>query len=140
MSHHALIAAGSLSAAAALAHVVCVWIGGPAYRFLGAGERMARAAEAGSPLPALMTLGIAAILGLWSAYAFSAAGLLPRLPLLRVALVAISAVYLLRALAFPLLMASFPDNSLQFWLLSSAICLVIGALHAYGTWQRWAQL
>ncbi|MBL8245113.1 MAG: hypothetical protein JNL89_13015 [Rhodanobacteraceae bacterium] len=140
MSGLALILAGLCSAAAALAHLACVLIGAPAYRFMGAGERMARAAEAGHWPPTLLTLGITGMLGVWAWYAFSAAGLLPRLPLMRWVLVAISAVYLARALAFPLLMPSFPENSLRFWLVSSSICLAIGALHAYGTWSRWSQL
>ena len=140
MSGLALILAGLCSAAAALAHLACVLIGAPAYRFMGAGERMARAAEAGHWPPTLLTLGITGMLGVWAWYAFSAAGLLPRLPLMRWALVLISTVYLARALAFPLMMASFPENSLRFWLVSSSICLVIGALHAYGTWSRWSQL
>lgn len=140
MSTLALTLAGCASAAAALAHVVCVLIGAPAYRVMGAGERMARAAEAGQWQPTLLTLGIAGMLGIWALYAFSAAGMVPRLPLMRWALVLISTVYLARALAFPLMMASFPENSLRFWLVSSSICLVIGALHAWGTWSRWAQL
>ncbi len=131
--------AGCASALAALAHVACVLIGAPAYRAMGAGERMARAAEAGLLQPTVLTLGIAGMLGIWALYAFSAAGLLPRLPLMRWALVLISTVYLARALAFPLLMASFPENSLRFWLVSSSICLAIGALHAWGTWSRWAE-
>ena len=43
-----LIAAGVLNAGAALLHLACI-IGGPAwYRFLGAGERMARLGATGS--------------------------------------------------------------------------------------------
>ena len=45
-----------------------------------------------------MTLGIAAILALWGLYAFSAAGALGRLPLLRPAMLVITAIYLLRGL------------------------------------------
>src|SRR4051812_17062911 len=88
-----LIAAGVLNAGAALLHLACI-LGGPAwYRFLGAGERMARLAERGSLRPALITIGIATVLGFWSAYAFSGAGMLPRLPMLRPALIAICMVF-----------------------------------------------
>lgn len=34
----ALIAGGSLTALASLAHLACIWIGGPAYRFMGAAK------------------------------------------------------------------------------------------------------
>ncbi|MBW3618576.1 MAG: hypothetical protein KY446_12705 [Proteobacteria bacterium] len=59
---------------------------------------MARAAERGSPVPAVWALAIAAVLAVWAAYAWAGAGLIPRLPLMRTVLVAISAVYLLRGL------------------------------------------
>ena len=42
----ALILAGALTAVAAAAHHACLAIGGSAFRFMGAGERMARAIEA----------------------------------------------------------------------------------------------
>jgi hypothetical protein len=74
MTHNKwLIVGGSLSALAALLHVATI-VGGPDwYRFFGAGEAMASAAERRSLYPPLVTLGIAAILGLWSAYAFAGA-------------------------------------------------------------------
>ena len=94
-----LIAGGWLSLAASLLHIGCI-IGGPAwYRFFGAGEAMARAAERGEIYPALVTFGISIILAIWAAYAFAGAGLIGRLPLMRTALVAISAIYLVRGLA-----------------------------------------
>ena len=93
-----LIAGGILSALASLLHIVVI-AGGPAwYRFFGAGEAMATMAEQGSMTPTLLTLGIAAMLAIWAAYAFSGAGLLPRLPLLRTGLVVISTIYLVRGL------------------------------------------
>jgi hypothetical protein len=135
-----LVAGGALSAGAALLHVAIVF-GGPGwYRFFGAGEGMARAAERGHARPALYAIGIAAILLIWAAYAFSGAGLIRRLPLLRTALVAISAVYLARALV-PLPMLLFwPGRLDAFVLWSSAIVLVYGLAYAIGTWAAWPRL
>jgi hypothetical protein len=141
MTSSALLAAAVLSAAAALLHVGCIVFGAPWYRFFGAGERMAQLALAGSPIPALVTAGIAAVLALWSLYALSGAGVIGRLPLLRMALCLIAAVYLLRGLAGLVLAAAAPgENGAAFWLWSSAICLGIGALHLLGTWQVWPRL
>lgn len=137
---HALVLGALLSAAAAAAHLACIVIGAPAYRFMGAGERMACAVEAGKHRPTLVTLAIAGVLLTWSAYALSGAGLVPKLPLTRLALVLITAVYLARAMAFPLLKPSFPENSTTFWWVSSGICAFIGLVHAYGTWSRWEVL
>ena len=85
-----------------------------------------------------MTSGIAAILGVWAAYAFAAAGLMRRLPLLRTALVVISAIYLARGLLV-LAPSAFerPHLSPGFMLWSSLIVLVLGIVHAVGTWRAW---
>lgn len=136
-----LIAGGTLSLIAALLHLAVI-VGGPGwYRFFGAGEEMARAAERGSLSPALITLAIAAVLGVWAAYAFAAAGLIGRLPLMRIALVAISAIYLVRGL-FILNPAAFnrPDLGLGFMFWSSLIVLVFGIVHAVGTYLAWPHL
>lgn len=140
VAHPWLLAAGSLSAAASLAHVGCILGGGPWYRFFGAGEAFARAAERGSPTPALITAGIATVLAVWAAYAFSAAGLIPRLPLIRTALVLITAVYLLRGLAVLPMLALQPAQVTPFWIWSSLIVLTYGVVHAVGLWQAWPAL
>jgi hypothetical protein len=136
----ALTIGGALSAAVAVAHLACIAIGAPAYRWMGAGERMARAVEAGKLLPTAVTFAIAAMLGLWAAYAFAGAGVIAPLPFMKAALTAIAAVYLGRGFGFPLLKTAFPGNSQTFWFVSSGICLVIGALYAWGTFARWHEL
>lgn len=133
-----LALAGLLVVVASLAHLACIAIGAKAYRFMGAGERMARAVEAGKVKPTLITLVIASVLLVWALYAFSGAGLVPRLPFTEPALCLISAVFLARAVAFPWLRPSFPENSNTFWLVSSGICLVIGLLYAVGVAALWS--
>ena len=130
----------ALSAAAAIAHLACIAIGAPAYRFMGAGERMARAVEAGKLRPTLITLSISGVLLLWAAYALGGAGIIPPLPFSGLVLPAICLVYLGRAVGFPLLRSSFPENSQKFWLVSSGICLVIGLAHLYGILASWHAL
>jgi hypothetical protein len=135
-----LISGGMLSAIAALAHIAII-IGGPDwYRFFGAGEGMARAAAQGRMMPALITLGIATMLAIWAAYAFSGAGLIVRLPLLRTALVIISSIYLVRALAVVPFLFTPTEQSSAFWIWSSAIVLIYGLAYAIGTWRAWPEL
>jgi len=136
----ALALGAALSAAAAIAHLVCIAVGPAAYRFMGAGEKMARAVEAGKIQPTIVTLAISSVLLAWAAYALSGAGLITRLPLTKEVLLAITVVYLARAIAFPLLRLAFPENSTTFWLVSSGICLLIGLLHTYGLATRWSAL
>jgi len=135
-----LATGGALSAIAAVMHLAII-LGGPAwYRFFGAGERLAQAAERGSPMPAVVTVGIATVLAVWSAYAFSGAGIIPRLPLLRLGLVAITTIYLVRAVVFApaLALKGLPIGAFTLW--SSLTVLVYGVVHAIGVWQTWDRL
>lgn len=135
-----LITGGVLSALAALLHIGVIAGGPDWYRFFGAGEGMAILAERGSIRPTLITLGIAAVLAIWAAYAFSGAGLLPRLPLLRTGLVVISAIYLLRGLVLvPALVLNWSGVT-PFVLWSSLIVLAYGIAYAVGTWIAWPTL
>jgi hypothetical protein len=134
-----LLCGGLLTAAASLLHVGII-LGGPAwYRFFGAGERMARMAARGSPYPALVTAGIAAVLGAWALYALSGAGVIRRLPLLRLALVLIAAVYLGRGvLGIPIVLFADDPYAAQlrgrmtFMVVTSAICIGLGVCYAVG--------
>ena len=135
-----LLAAGWMSVAASLLHVGCI-IGGPDwYRFFGAGEVMAQAAARGSWMPAIATSIIAAILAVWAVFAFGAAGIGWRPPLARTALLAIAAVLLGRAalVLVPSLWA--PDQWPAFAVITSGICLVMGACFAMGLWRAWPNL
>ena len=135
-----LIVGAALSATAALIHLGCIVFGGSWYRFLGAGERMARMAEHGHWYPAAVAAAIATVLLIWSLYALSGAGAIRRLPLLKIALCGITAVYIGRGLAFVPLMPLFPGKSLTFWVVSSGICLAIGLVHFAGVRHAWARL
>ena len=135
-----LIVGGWLSVVAALLHIACIFGGPDWYRFFGAGEGMARAAARGDMRPALITLGIATVLLIWAAYAFSGAGSFPRLPLLRTGLVAITAIYLLRGLVFVPLNLWRPHHSDAFAIGSSLIVLAYGAVYALGTVKAWRYL
>jgi hypothetical protein len=135
-----LIVGGCLSLAAALLHLAVIGGGPDWYRFFGAGEEMARAAEQGRWMPHLLTIGIAAVLTVWGLYAFAGAGLIRRLPLMRTALVVISLIYLARGLLIiPIMMSvSLAEAPFDYW--SSLIVLVYGICYAVGTWLAWPHL
>jgi hypothetical protein len=132
-----LLLGGMLSAIAAALHVGIILGGAAWYRFFGAGERMARAAEAGRWYPSIVTTGIALVLAAWSVYALSGAGVLQRLPLLKPALGLITLVYLFRGLAILPLISVAKASSTPFLVWSSLVCLVYGMVHMIGLMQVW---
>jgi hypothetical protein len=87
-----------------------------------------------------MTLGIAAILALWGCYAWSGAARIRRLPLLRTALVAITGIYLFRALIVVPLHLRNPQLTEPVMVWSSAIVLVFGLVHLSGLVTQWKVL
>jgi len=132
-----LIIAAMLNFFAAAMHIAVIIGGANWYRFLGAGEEFAQMAERGSKHPAIVTAVIASILAIWGLYALSGAGVIPQLPLLKPALIAITSVYFLRGIGG--LIAPFvskhpqvTDNSLTFWIVSSFICLAYAGVHFVG--------
>lgn len=135
-----LVVGALLSATAAVLHLLMI-VGGPDwYRFFGAGERFAVAAAQGRNYPSLVTTGIAGVLGVWSVYALAGAGAIRRLPLLRPVLIAITAIYVLRGLAFAPAVLASGGRMTPFVLWSSAICLGFGIVHLVGLIQRWPAL
>ena len=135
-----LLFAGVLSGVAALLHVAIIIGGAQWYRFFGAGEELASMAENGSWYPAVLTGAIAVVLLVWALYAFSGAGLMRRLPFLKAGLVVISALYLIRGLAFIPVYLVQPEMVDGFLVWSSLICLVYGLSYAIGTRQVWENL
>ena len=133
-----------LTGAASLLHILIIFGGPDWYRFFGAGERMARLSARGSAYPTLITVGIASVLGLWALYGLSGAGLIRRLPLLRLALVLIAGVYFARGtLGIPLVL--FADNPyadelkgrMTFMAVSSVVCIFLGLCYAFGAARVW---
>jgi hypothetical protein len=137
-----LLTGGLLTGVASLLHVAII-LGGPDwYRFFGAGERMARLAARGSSLPTMITFSISIILGVWALYGLSGAGMIRPLPLSRIALGLIAAMYLARGiLGIPLVLAvDVPylrelKARTTFMVVSSAICVVLGLCYAAGAWR-----
>ena len=129
-----LIVGGSMSLALAVLHVLIIAIGSSAYLYFGRAD-LAEAARSGSLYPPLATLVITITLTVWGLYAYSGAGLVRRLPLLRTGLVTIACVYSLRGLILFLDAARwlagehYPARQAIF----SAAALAIGLCHAIGT-------
>jgi putative oxidoreductase len=110
-------------------HIYIITRGAAAYRFFGAGEEMARAAEKGSIVPALVTFGIALVFFVWGLYALAGARVIPELPWTRVILIAIATIYVLRG-AGVVLAPMFGIKLDAFLIVTSLVSLTVGLLHA----------
>lgn len=141
--------AGATTFMGGLIHLSMI-IGGPSwYRFFGAPESIVQMAGAGSLYPAFVCIFIACVLFTWSLYAFSGAGFIARLPLLRVMLIAISVALIIRGISFIPLMLISPEifqsitncqNVNAFLIITSAICLMVGLAYAVGIKKSWSDL
>ena len=141
-----LFASGLLCALGALLHLALP-LGGPAwYRFVGAPQGVVAMAEAGLARPIVTCVVIACVLGLFAGYAFSALGLVRRLPASRWVLGIIGVGLSVRALWFPVLAVTEPwelsricgrcDRLNVFVVATSALCLLIGAGYLLGAWRQ----
>ncbi|MCG7943369.1 MAG: hypothetical protein JAZ16_14610 [Candidatus Thiodiazotropha taylori] len=127
-----LIIAGLCSLTTSLLHLIII-IGGTAwYRFFGAGETMVTLSRQGSIYPAVITLAIALVFFGWALYAFSAAGLLRRLPWLKPVLIIITLIYLLRGAGLLPMVLISPGQVDEFLIITSIISFLIGSLHLAG--------
>lgn len=135
-----LVFAGVLSAITVALHIGCIIFGGSWYRFFGAGEQMAVLSERGSVEPTVITSVIVLIFSIWALYAFSAAGLVGKLPFTRTALIVITVIYFSRGLVGLFFINNPIGRSPKFWLWSSVICLLIGVIHFIGLKQQWSSL
>lgn len=136
-----LLLAGVANVGIAFVHVAIALIGLPAYVYFGVPD-LGQAAAGGSPWPALVTFALAGVFALCGAYAFSGAGILPRLPYARAVLLAAGAIYVLRGAIVVLDIArwlrgdDYPLRQTAF----SADALVIGLMILGGVVERWGDL
>lgn len=134
---------GILSFAIALLHVVIIFVGSSAYRYFGAGEDVATAAESGSAFPAVLTLFLAAIFAIWGFYGLSGAGVIRRLPLLKIVLILIGAVYTLRGVAVFRQLFQISTSSAEVApreIVFSLVSLIIGLAYLIGVVTNWRSL
>lgn len=135
-----LILAGVLNMLVAALHIGCIIFGASWYRFFGAGEQMARLSEHGSFKPTAITSVIVIVFLIWSLYAFAAAGMITQLPFTRSALIVIASVYLIRGIIGFFFINNPIGRSPKFWLWSSIVCLLFGAIHLIGLQQQWINI
>ena len=130
-----IILTGIAALVGALLHIAIIFGGPDWYDFFGAPQGLVQMARDGSLRAPISCLIIAGILLVFTAYAFSAAGLIKKLPLLRVVTGLIAAVLILRGLIFIPLILLKPEmlsgicdcrNIDTFIVVTSLLCFVMG--------------
>jgi putative oxidoreductase len=141
-SNHSLIAAGSAMILGAFLHIAIIFGGPDGYIWLGAPAGLVDMVRSGSLRPAISCALIGAVLFVCAAYAYSAAGLIRKLPGLRVVLGLIGGGLIVRGISFVPIVMWRPywiaglcgkcQEGNTFVLVTSAICLLVGIGYVTG--------
>lgn len=129
-----LLAGGVISSLISILHLI-LSINPELYRLIGSGQGspLAQLAEQGSSLTMLATIFLTLTFAIWALYAFSAIGLVRRLPLLRTGIVLIGAIYILRGLFLPTEINMVRNQGYPFqFIIYSSISLLAGWLYLLG--------
>lgn len=131
-----LIMGGLISASAAIWHLLMI-AGGPAwYAFARAPFYIVKSAENGTLVAPIGAVAIAALMFICSIYAFSGAGIIRKIPLLKSALVTISLICLIRGIFISPLFYSIKVLGTWHLIASSTwffvgICFLLGATQQF---------
>jgi hypothetical protein len=130
----------------ALLHIAAVVIGAKAYAFLGAPAGLVAMVGTGSARPTQSCFVIAGLLLVGAVYGASGAGLGPRLPAWRLVLFLFAIGLVARGVLLPVAAAWRPyvlsgicgrcQEVNGFVLLTSALCVFVGAVYAAGAFRR----
>lgn len=136
-----LTLAAALCFGIALLHGAMIFMGPYAYAYFGA-PQLGRAEAAGFAYPDQMAAGLVLIFAAFGAYALSGAGRVRRLPLLRVGLVLIGAVFTLRGLALFVELGQIASGAgiAPRMAVFSLVSLITGVAFLAGTRSRWHTL
>jgi hypothetical protein len=136
-----LFLVGVAALAGAALHIAIIFGGSDWYAFFGAPRGLVEMARAGNIRAPISCSVIAIFLALLAAYAFSGAGVIRRLPFLRLGLASIAAVLILRGVLFVPLIVWRPGalsgvcdcpSVDTFIIVTSALCLAMGVGYALG--------
>jgi len=132
ISSKLLVSAGAIAFAAAIWHLLCI-LGGPSwFAFARAPQQIIDSAQQGTLLAPIGTIAVASLMFACSFYAFSATGLIRKMPLLKPALITISLLCTIRGLiVIPVLLAA---KSWDVWeMVASSVWFYVGVCFILGT-------
>lgn len=128
---------GYINILIALVHLLCLFWAETFFDLTGVGDQMREHAAMHPLLPYGLTVFVAIIFLIFGLYGLSAAGKIKPLPLLKVGVFSIAAIYLLRGVLGAIVNIAFEPIFLWYHLLYSACALIIGLLYLMGGLKAW---
>lgn len=123
-----------------LLHVMAFFGGYSWYEFLMAPPLLLESVKAGTWLAPLATFFVSGLMAIAGLYALSGAEVIFKMPLLKLALVTLSILFILRGMLIFHLMWWKPEVIDTFRIISSGIFLICGIAYALGTYLRWPRI
>ena len=127
-----LVVAGIIATSTAVAHLSCIYLGPQCYSIQMAPQVVIESAQAGTLLAPLGTIVVATIFLLFAAYAFSAAGLVRKLPFLKVVVNVIGILCIVRGILPLQLWLRHPEKVSQIVLNVGLAWLAVGLCFSIG--------
>lgn len=124
--------AGIIALIGVAIHVAAILAGASWYAYFGAPASVVQSARDGTWLAPVSALVIAGLMAICAAYAFSALGVIRRLPLLRTGLAGIAIICLLRALVLWPLMINHPALRNTFEIVAAIVWGLAGVGFVFG--------
>lgn len=128
---------GYINILIAIAHIIGLFWAQEMFDYTGVGEDMRRNAEIHHLLPAAMTIFVSIFFFIFGLYGLSASGMIKKLPLLKLGVFTIAAIYLFRGIIGSVINIGFESSFQWHHLLFSCCALGIGLLYLYGGLQIW---
>lgn len=128
---------GYINILIAITHIIGLLWAQEMYDYTGVGENMRRNAELHPLLPAAMTIFVAIFFFIFGLYGLSASGAIKKLPLLKLGVFTVAAIYLFRGVVGSVVNICV-ESSFQWHHLSFSFCAIgIGLLYLLGGLQIW---
>jgi len=131
-----LISAGVIASASAIWHLLCI-LGGPSwFAFARAPQQIIESAQQGTSLAPLGTIVVAGLMFACSIFAFSATGIIRKVPLIKSALITIAILCTLRGLiAIPVLIQA---TGIDTWeVIASTVWFYVGVCFTLGSIEQY---
>jgi len=135
-----LIIAALTSILSAIAQLLMILGGAPAYENMGAGKALSSMAASGSTTPAMLFSVLALLLFIAACYALSGAGVIRKLPALRSVLLLIGLLYSLRGAYLVYAYVDHPNILTPYLYISSVFYFIAGLIHIVGTIMAWEDI